>query len=129
MPRAFAALALAGFLAAGSACGAQSQARPSIRILGARVVGSEVIVKVKIGGWKMAPPRPGSAAKGRTGQWQMFVGNRYAGFSDEPTYGFIIGLPSGTYRIWVALARPDYSLVYPLIRSRETTVRISESAA
>ena len=128
MARALAALALAGFLAVGSACGSQAQ-KPAIRILHTKVIGSEVILQVKITGWKMAAPDPGPVPKPHTGQWQIFAGNRYAGFSYEPSYGLIEGLSGGTYQIWVALARTDYSLVYPLIRSRSVTVHISDSAA
>jgi|SRR5581483_5169397 len=123
MPRAFAALALAAFLAVGSACGAQVQ-RPSIRIVGSEVVGSELILKVKIKGWKLVPPDPGAVPKPRTGQWQIFTDKRYAGYSFQPQYGFVVGLSAGTYRFWVALARTDYSLVYPLIRSQDITVHI-----
>jgi hypothetical protein len=125
MARALAALALAGLLAGASACGAQSrQHRPGIRILKATVVGSDVVLRVKVTGWKMAPPRAGVTPRPRTGQWQIFADDRYAGFSDQPTYGTISGLAVGTYTIWVALARTDYSLVYPLIRSQPVTVRV-----
>ena len=124
MARALAALALACFLAVGSGCGSRV-ARPAIRILNTRVIGSVVILKVKINGWKMAAPRQGPVPKPRTGQWQIFAGDRYAGFSDEPSYGIIDGLAAGTYKVWVALARTDYSLVYPLIRSKPVTVHIS----
>jgi len=124
MARALAALALACFLAVGSGCGSRVT-RPAIRILNTRVIGSAVILKVKIDGWKMAAPRQGPVPKARTGQWQIFAGDRYAGFSDEPSYGIIDGLAGGTYKVWVALARTDYSLVYPLIRSKPVTVHIS----
>jgi hypothetical protein len=125
MAKALAALVLAGLLAVGSGCGSPSQ-RPAIRILDTRVIGSTVILKVKINGWKMAAPRQGVVPKPRTGQWQIFADDRYAGFSDEPSYGIIDGLAGGTYKIWVALARTDYSLVYPLIRSHPVTVHVSE---
>ena len=128
MARALAALALAGFLAVGSACGSDAQ-RPAIRIMHWNVIGSEVILQVKITGWKMAAPHPGPVPKPGTGQWQIFADERYAGFSYEPNYGEIGGLAAGTYKIWVALARTDYSLVYPLIRSRPVTVRIADGAA
>jgi hypothetical protein len=123
MARALAALALAGFLAVGSGCGSRSQ-QPAIRILASRAIGSDVILKVKITGWTMAAPRQGPVPRPRTGQWQIFADDRYAGFSDEPSYGTIDGLAVGTYRVWVALARTDYSLVYPLIRSRPVTVHV-----
>jgi hypothetical protein len=128
MARVLAALALAGFLAVGSACGSASQ-RPAIRITHIKVIGSEVLLQVKITGWKMAAPNPGPVPKPHTGQWQIFVGDRYAGFSDQPSYGLIDGLSGGTYEIWVALARTDYSLVYPLIRSRSVTVHIGDRTA
>jgi len=126
MLRAFAALALAGLLAGASACGAVSQQhqQPGIRIVKATVEGSDVILRVRITGWKMAAPREGPVPKPHTGQWQIFADDRYAGFSYQPTYGAITGLAVGTYRIWVALARTDYSLVYPLIRSQPVTVRV-----
>jgi hypothetical protein len=129
MSRAFAALALAGLLAGATACGAvsQQQQQPGIRIVKATVEGSDVILRVKITGWKMAAPREGPAPKPHTGQWQIFADDRYAGFSYQPTYGAITGLAVGTYRIWVALARTDYSLVYPLIRSQPVTVRVRGS--
>jgi hypothetical protein len=98
--------------------------RPSIRIIRSTVVGSSVILKVKVTGWRMAPPHRGVRPKPRTGQWQIFADDLYAGFSYESTYGEINGLATGTYHVWVALARTDYSLVYPLIRSRPVTVRI-----
>lgn len=126
MPRALAALALAGSLASASACGAQSQ-RPTIRIVQATVIGSDVVLRVKITGWKMAAPRQGPVPKPRTGQWQIFADTRYAGFSDQPTYGSISGLAVGTYTIWVALARTDYSLVYPLIRSQSVVVHVRDN--
>jgi hypothetical protein len=126
MARALAALALAGFLAGTSACGAQSQP-PGIRIVRATVIGSDVILRVKITGWTMAAPDEGPVPKPRTGQWQIFADNRYAGFSYEPTYGLVTGLAAGTYRIWVVLARTDYSLVYPLIRSPSIIVRIRDN--
>ena len=91
---------------------------PSIRILGTQVVGSAVIVKVKVSGWRLTRPLQGPIPKPRTGQWQIFVDNRYAGFSYNGTWGTINGVPPGSYRLWVALARTDYSLVWPLIRSR-----------
>jgi hypothetical protein len=125
MARAVAAFALAGFLAVGSACGSASQ-QPAIRIVHSTVIGSAVILRVKISGWKMAVPHPGPVPKPHTGQWQIFADDRYAGFSDEPSYGIIDGLAAGTYRIWVALARTDYSLVYPLIRSQQVTVHVGE---
>jgi|SRR5436190_6109782 len=125
MVRAVAALVLAGFLAMGSGCGSQLQ-RPEIRIVHLSVIGSTVIVRVKIDGWKMASPRRGPVSKPRTGQWQIFADDRYAGFSYEPSYGRINELPAGTYSIWVALARTDYSLVYPLIRSQRVTVHVGE---
>jgi hypothetical protein len=125
MARALAALTLAGVLAAGSGCGSGPQ-RPAIRILDWRVFGSAVILKVKVTGWKMAPPRQGPVPKPRTGQWQIFADDRYAGFSDEPSYGAIDGLAGGTYKIWVALARTDASLVYPLIRSQYVTVHVAD---
>jgi hypothetical protein len=128
MARALAALTLAGFLAVGSGCGSAAQ-RPAIRIVHWTVVGSSVILDVKITDWKMAPPRQGPVPKPRTGQWQIFADDRYAGFSYEPQYGMIEGLAGGTYKIWVALARTDYSLVYPLIRSQPVTVHVADSAA
>jgi hypothetical protein len=128
MARALAALTLAGFLAVGSGCGSAAQ-RPAIRIVHWTVVGSSVILDVKITDWKMAPPRQGPVPKPRTGQWQIFADDRYAGFSYEPQYGMIEGLAGGTYKIWVALARTDYSLVYPLIRSQPVTVHVSDVAS
>jgi hypothetical protein len=131
MARASLALALVGCLAVGSGCGSRSQrpvvrlaTRPAIRILQSQVVGSAVILRVKITGWKMATPKEGPVPKPHTGQWQIYADDRYAGFSYQPTYGIIDGLAGGTYRIWVALARTDYSLVYPLIRSQQVTVHI-----
>jgi hypothetical protein len=128
MARALAALALAGSLALGSGCGSES-ARPAIRILHWRVIGSEVILTVKIRGWKMAAPREGPLPKPRTGQWQIFADDRYVGFSYQPSYGVVDDLPGGTYRIWVALARTDYSLVYPLIRSQSVTVHVGPNVS
>ncbi len=127
MARALAALVVAGLVAVGSGCGSPS-VRPAIRILGSRVIGSEVILKVKISGWKMSVPREGPVPKPRTGQWQIFAGDRYVGFSYEPSYGIVADLPGGTYSIWVALARTDYSLVYPLIRSTPVTVHIANGS-
>jgi hypothetical protein len=125
MARVVAALVVAGLMAVGSACGSRSQsARPAIQILHWRVIGSSVVLQVKIHGWKMAVPRQGIAPKPRTGQWQIFAGDRYVGYSDEPSYGVIEDMPVGTYRVWVALARTDYSLVYPLIRSGSVTVHV-----
>jgi len=127
MARASAALVVAGFLALGTGCGARSQLhqqQPAIDILHWRVIGSSVVLQVKISGWKMAAPRQGVVPKPRTGQWQIFAGDRYVGYSDEPSYGVIEQMPVGTYRVWVALARTDYSLVYPLIRSRSVTVHV-----
>jgi len=130
MARALAALSVAGLMAVGSGCGsAASSHRPAIRIVHWRVEGSTVILDVKINGWKMAPPRPGPRPKPNTGQWQIFADDRYAGFSYEPQYGMIEGLAGGTYKIWVALARTDYSLVYPLIRSKPVTVHVGDKAA
>jgi hypothetical protein len=119
-----AALALAAVLAVSSGCG--SQPRPSIRIVGTEVVGSAVIVKVKVVGWRMSRPTQGVAPRPRTGQWQIFADRRYAGFSYDRTWGTINGLSAGTYHVWVALARSDYSLVWPLIRSQSVLVRIGE---
>lgn len=126
-----AALALA-VLVVFSGCGSQPHVpaarsrpqRPSIRIVDSEVVGSAVIVKVKIKGWKMAPPRRGVLPKPRTGQWQIFADDLYMGFSYDPSYGTINGLAAGSYKVWVALARTDTSLVYPLIRSRPVTVHV-----
>jgi hypothetical protein len=126
MARAVAALVVAGFVAVASACGSSSRTtKPAINILHWHVLGSSVVLQVKINGWKMAAPRQGVVPQPRTGQWQIFAGDRYVGFSDEPSYGVIEQMPVGTYRVWVALARTDYSLVYPLIRSRSVTVRVS----
>lgn len=125
MAGALAALTLAGFLAVGSGCGSRPQL-PTIRILASRTIGSDVILDVKITGWKMAAPREGPVPKPRTGQWQIFADDRYAGFSYQPSYGIITGLAAGTYKIWVALARTDYSLVYPLIHSQLVTVHVSD---
>ena len=123
MVRALAALAIVGFLLVAPACGTRLQ-QPSIRIVGWRVVGSAVILKVKIAGWKMAPPHQGPPPKAHTGQWQIFADELYAGFSYDASYGTINGLATGTYKIWAALARTDYSLVYPLIRSRPVTIHV-----
>jgi hypothetical protein len=125
MARALVALALAGCLAAGSGC-ASRVPRPAIRIVRSRVIGSAVILRVKITGWKMAAPKEGPVPKPHTGQWQIYADDRYAGFSYQSSYGIIDGLAAGTYRIWVALARTDYSLVYPLIRSQPVTVRVGD---
>jgi hypothetical protein len=116
------ALAVAAVLVTSAGCG--SEPAPSIHILGTEVVGSAVIVKVKIVGWRMAPPRQGWPPKPRTGQWQIFVDNRYAGFSYNRTWGTINGVSAGSYHVWVALARTDYSLVWPLIRSPTVVVRV-----
>ena len=124
MAKALAALVLAGLLAIANGCGSRSQ-RSSIRILHWSVYGSAVILKVKINDWKMTAPHQGPVPKPRTGQWQIFADDRYAGFSDQPSYGTIDGLAAGTYKIWVALARTDSSLVYPLIRSQPVTVHVS----
>lgn len=128
MAKALAAFVLAGLLAAGSGCGSGAQ-RPAIRILHTSVIGSEVMLQVRVTGWKLEAPRTGSTPKPRTGQWQIFADGHYAGFSFEPSYGLITGLTGGTHEIWVALARTDYSLVYPLIRSQQVTVRISAKSA
>jgi hypothetical protein len=85
-----------------------------------------VIVKVKVSGWRLVPPRQGPVPKPRTGQWQIFVDNRYAGFSYDRTWGTINGLAPGRYRIWVALARTDYSLVWPLIRSAAVPIDVGQ---
>jgi hypothetical protein len=124
MARGLAVLALVGLSAVVSACGSRPL-RPTIRILASRVIGADVILRVKVTGWTMAAPRQGSVPRPRTGQWQIFAGDRYAGFSYEPSYGIITGLPIGTYKVWVALARTDYSLVYPLIRSQPITVHVT----
>ncbi len=135
MARALAVLALASVLAGAAGCGSQPhppsiriRERPSIRILDWSVVGSAVILKVKITGWKMAPPRRGLRPKAHTGQWQIFAGDLYAGYSYNRSYGTINGIAAGTYKIWVALARTDYSLVYPLIRSRPVTVHVGDDS-
>ncbi len=88
-----------------------------------------MILEVKVTGWRMAPPRTGVRPKPHTGQWQIFADDRYAGYSYDPTYGTINGLAAGTYRIWVALARTDYSLVYPLVRSQFVTVEVGDGTA
>lgn len=133
MARTLAVVVLAGVLAGASGCGSQSQPtptrsnqKPSIRIVDWSVVGSAVMLKVEITGWKMAPPRRGPRPKPQTGQWQIFADELYEGFSYDRNYGTINGLAAGTYKIWVALARTDYSLVYPLIRSRPVTVHIGD---
>lgn len=128
MARASLALLAALLLAVGGGCGSRSAQRPAIRIVRSQVIGSEVILRVKITGWKMAAPREGPVPKPHTGQWQIFVDDRYAGFSYQPSYGIVDGLAGGTYKIWVVLARTDYSLVYPLIRSRPVTVHIGAVA-
>ena len=92
------------------------------------MVGSAVILKVRITGWKMARPLRGVRPKPHTGQWQIFADNTYLGFSYDPTYGTINGLSGGTHKIYVALARTDYSLVYPLIRSKPVTIHVSDDA-
>jgi hypothetical protein len=123
MARTLAALFLAGVVAVSAGCGSGVQ-KPAIRIVSARVIGPNVILRVKISGWKMAPPAQGPRPKPHTGQWQIFAGDRYVGWSDQPTYGILTEMPVGTFRVWVALARTDFSLVYPLIRSQKVTVRV-----
>ncbi len=123
MARSLAALFLAGVVAVAAGCGSGVQ-KPAIRIVSARVIGPNVILKVKITGWKMALPAQGPKPKPRTGQWQIFAGDRYVGWSDQPTYGILTEMPVGTFKVWVALARTDFSLVYPLIRSQRVTVRV-----
>jgi hypothetical protein len=123
MARRLAAVALAGVLALAAGCGSGVQ-KPAIRIVSARVIGPNVILKVKITGWKMAPPAQGPKPKPRTGQWQIFAGDRYVGWSDQPSYGVLTNMPVGTFKVWVALARTDFSLVYPLIRSQKITVNV-----
>lgn len=88
------------------------------------MVGSSVGLHVKITGWTMAPPLRGRKPRPRTGQWQIYTGDRYAGFSFDPSYGTINGLAAGTYKITVVLARTDFSLVYPLIQSPPVTVHV-----
>ena len=125
MRRICAGLALAAAIAASAGCGSRAvEQQPSIRILGTDVVGSAVIVKVKIVGWRMSRPDQGPVPRPRTGQWQIFVDNRYAGFSYDGTWGTINGLAPGKYRLWVALARTDYSLVWPLIRSPSVPIDV-----
>jgi hypothetical protein len=126
MARTLAALALACVCATASGCGAR--ARPSIRIVGWEVVGSAVIVKVNVTGWRLVPPRQGPVPQPRTGQWQIYVGDRYAGFSYNRSWGTVNGLAAGTYRVWAVLARSDYSLVWPLIRSQSVVVHVSGDA-
>ena len=123
MARTLAALFLAGVVAVSVGCGSGVQ-KPAIRIVSARVIGQNVILRVKISGWKMAAPAQGPRPKPRTGQWQIFAGDRYVGWSDQPTYGILTEMPVGTFSVWVALARTDFSLVYPLIRSQKVRVRV-----
>jgi hypothetical protein len=126
MLRWLAAVVLVGVLAVAPGCGARS-APPSIRITSWDVVGQSVVLYVHITGWRMAAPHIGPIPKPRTGQWQIFVDRRYAGFSYDKSIGTINGLSAGTYHVWVALARTDYTLVYPLIRSPSVLVRIGDS--
>jgi hypothetical protein len=123
MARSLAALFLAAVVAVAAGCGSGVQ-KPAIRIVSARVIGPNVILKVKITGWEMARPAQGPKPKPRTGQWQIFAGDRYVGWSDQPTYGILTEMPVGTFKVWVALARTDFSLVYPLIHSQRVTVRV-----
>ena len=123
MARSLAALALTALLAVASGCGSSVQ-KASIRIVSSHVAGQDVVLTVEIHGWKMAAPVQGRAPKPRTGQWQIFADDRYVGWSDQPTYGILTDMPVGTFKVWVALARTDYSLVYPLIRSQLVTVRV-----
>jgi hypothetical protein len=127
MVRTLAAVALAGVLLAAPGCGGPP-AKPSIRITRWDVVGASVILYVRITGWQMAKPRQGPVPRAHTGQWQIFADDRYAGFSFDKGIGTINGLSQGTYRIWVALARTDYALVYPLIRSQSIVVRVDGAA-
>jgi hypothetical protein len=121
------AAAIAVLLAAAPGCGGRPPP-PSIRIVGTDVVGPAVVVYVRIRGWRMAAPDRGPSPRPRTGQWQIFADDRYAGFSWDRSIGTINGLAEGTYHIWVALARTDYSLVWPLIRSQTVTVHVGPSS-
>lgn len=84
-----------------------------------------VAVFVKIRGWKMYPALVGKKTnKADGGHWHIFVNGKYNNYSANATKGVTKKLKPGDYKIRVALANDDHSLVKGTHPSRAISVMV-----
>jgi hypothetical protein len=84
-----------------------------------------VTVFVKIHDWKMYPALVGKKTNKRDGgHWHIYVDGKYDNLSANPTRGVTTKLKKGDYKIYVALANDDHSLVKGTHPSKTITVMV-----
>ena len=84
-----------------------------------------VTVFVTVRGWKMYPALVGKKTnKMDGGHWHIYVNGKYNTYSANPKSGKTTKLKKGDYKIYVALANNDHSLVKGAHHSRTVTVMV-----
>lgn len=104
-------------IAAAQSSSSPQQAKRSIAITKATDDHGVIRLTVKISGWR--------------GRWNVYVNGRYNNFSASRTSGSTNRrrpLEPGTYRIYVALANANRTLVRPIVRSKTVNVTVEEPA-
>jgi ABC-type glycerol-3-phosphate transport system substrate-binding protein len=84
-----------------------------------------VTVFVKVRGWKMYPKLVGKKTnKADGGHWHIYVNGKYNTYSANATKGVTTKLKNGDYKITVALANDDHSLVKGTHPSKAVTAMV-----
>jgi hypothetical protein len=84
-----------------------------------------VTVLVKVRGWKMYPALVGKKTnKPDGGHWHIYVNGKYNTYSANATKGTTTKLKKGDYKLYVALANNDHSLVKGAHRSKTISVMV-----
>jgi hypothetical protein len=104
-------------IAAAESRSSPQQAKRSIAITKAVDDHGVIRLTVKMTGWR--------------GRWNIYVNGRYNNFSASRTTGSTNRsrpLEPGSYRIYVALANANRTLVRPIVRSKTVSVTVEEPA-
>jgi hypothetical protein len=104
-------------LAGASALASPTQARKSITIVRATDDHGVIRLTVRMSGWR--------------GRWNIYLNGRLNNSSTLRTTGSTNPrrrLAPGTYRVYVALANANRTLLRPVVRSRTVTVTVEEPA-
>jgi hypothetical protein len=84
-----------------------------------------VTVLVKVHNWKMYPKLVGSKTNKKDGgHWHIYVNGKYNNYSASAKSGKTTKLKKGDYKLYVALANDDHSLVKGADRSKKISVMV-----